>query len=327
MRSILAFAPAVVSLLVTSVAAAQDPVPPPQPTPDTASSSSEARPKDVEPKAPTAVSPWQLRGLSTGTSLRLDSTVAPYTSATTNLGYVETVSLFSASVQVAKEFAIQSKIGVVHSDPDSTGTAAGSGITNATVGGFYGTRLGSFFRFGAGAAVGLPIGQGSGNNPDPAVASAMKAAALARSGFDNTMFSVNEVGFPFGADLAYVRGRLTAQIEMNVIPSVRVQGELKSPDAQKVNSTAGIFLGYFLVANRLSVGAELRNQLYLSDPVAVQKDSTQRDSLSAAGGLRAYFPITANVMIKPGFSYGRGVYGAIADAHYQMVAFDLPVTF
>src|SRR5437879_7656085 len=119
MRHIVALQ-AVAGLLIGSVAAAQDPAPSPTSPADRAGPS-EAQPKEAAPKPPQAVSAFQLRGTSPSTQLRLDTTVAPYTVPSNRIGYLESVSLFSASVKVASTFAIQSRIGAVRSDPVSTG--------------------------------------------------------------------------------------------------------------------------------------------------------------------------------------------------------------
>lgn len=59
----------------------------------------------------------------------------------------------------------------------------------------------------------------------------------------------------------------------------------------------------------------------------MQKDSSQRDNLSAAAGVRASLPASDKVTMNPGVSYVRGLHGAIADAGYQMVQVDLPFSF
>lgn len=273
-----------------------------------------------------AVTAFQVRGTAPGNQVRLDTTVAPFYNPKTTAGSVETVSMLSASLRLARPFAIQARFGVVHVDPISSGSAA-SGITNATIGGQFGTRFARYFRAAASFGLGLPVGSGAGNSPNPDVAAAMKSASLARACMDNTMFTPNDMGFPVGADLAFVKGRFTAQMELNLIPSVRVQGSGKSPDASKLNFTSALFAGWFVVPERLSVGAELKNQAFVSTPVAVQKDASQRDNLSASGGVRVYLPVTPTVQMRPGISYGAGLYGPIADAHYQMVQVDVPVTF
>ena len=248
---------AIALLLLASAAGAQEPVNPPAPVPDDVSAA-QPKPKETE-RGARAVMAWQLRGLAPQTQLRLDNTLATYTNAKTGAGYYESVNLFSGSYQIAKHFALQGRFGAVHSDPVSVGKAA-SGITNATVGFAYGTNLSSSLRFAMAASVGIPVGSGSGNKPDADMAAAQKAAAPSRAYMDNTMFGVNDLGFPVGVDLGYVKGRFTAQAEANIITSARVQGEAKNPDTSKVNFTTGVATGYFIVPDRLSFGVELHNQ-------------------------------------------------------------------
>jgi hypothetical protein len=274
------------------------------------------------------VLPFQLRGVRPVTALRLDTTVAPFTDPKTHLGQTETVSFFSASGRVSDSVALSARFGVVRNDhPNPASSIAANGVTNVALGAMYGTKVARYLNLSASTGVVLPVGSGGGNSPDLDRAAAMKAGALARAGMDNGMFGVNELHIPLGLDAAYVRRGFTAQVEISLYTSVRARGEQRSPDKSKANATSGLFVGYFIVPRRFSVGAELRYQRFLSTPDAVAKDPSQRDNLTAGGGVRGHFQLASNVDFRPGLSYGAGLAGVAADRHYQMVGIDLPVVF
>ncbi len=174
--------------------------------------------------------------------------------------------------------------------------------------------------------IGAPIATGGGDSPDPNHVTMQREAMLARSAMDNASFTVNDVGFPSGLSLAYIRSGVTAQLDATVIPSVRVKGAAAQPDNSKVNSTYGFFLGYLFV-REVSIGAELRYQRYLTTPAAVAKDSSARDNLTMALGPRFHFEIADGTWVRPGLSYGRGLRGPSEQQSFQMVQLDVPFSF
>jgi hypothetical protein len=143
---------------------------------------------------------------------------------------------------------------------------------------------------------------------------------------DNATFSTNSLGFPTGVSFAFVGEGLTAQLDATIIPTFRVKGETAEPDPFKVNTTYGLFLGYF-VGHEISLGAEARYQYYLSTPAAVERDPSARTSFTLAGGFRAHLEFANSVWMRPGLCYGRGVSGPVEQQSFQMVQLDLPVSF
>jgi len=143
---------------------------------------------------------------------------------------------------------------------------------------------------------------------------------------DNASFAVNDLGFPTGLSLAYVKRDLTVQLDATVIPSARVRGKETQVDTSKVNSTYGVFLGY-LVVRELAVGAELRYQRYLSTPAAVERDPSTRDNLTFAIGPRLNIDLTDSVMVRPAITYGRGLRGPVESQSFQVVQLDVPFSF
>ena len=316
-------------LLSGSSARAQEVIGPQSPPEaDRPAAASEPAPPAAKPAPEPYVSPFQLRGVNPGTAVRLDTTVAPFTDSTTKASANQTVSLLSASAKLSSHVAASMRIGAVRTDIDAPdGKGPSTGFTNLNLGVMYGTTFGRHVRLAMNTGVALPTASGGGNNGDPAMAAAMKSGMYTRAMMDNGMFTIQDVGVPFGLDLAYTRYGLTVQVETTVIPTVRVRGEAKQTDSTKVNSTSAFFVGYYILPSRLSVGGELHYQRFLSTPAAVAKDESMRSNLSVSGGVRTYFKVASNVTFRPGVSVGTGLAGAIADRGYQMVQVDVPFAF
>jgi hypothetical protein len=274
-----------------------------------------------QPKPP-YTAPFQLRGVIPKNGVRIDTTLGLYHAGNSNAQV--TVMLLSGQWRVFEPLALQVRWGI---DSNQTGNAASrTGMLNPTVGALIGTALGSNFRLAWSVTIGLPIATGGGDNAEPEQAALQRQGALARSAMDNTSFAVNDVGFPTGMSLAYLKGGVTAQIDATVIPSVRMKAENTQPDSSKVNSTYGFFLGYLLV-HELSLGIELRYQRFLSTPAAVAKDESTRDNLSLAFGPRFVLDLTDTVSMRPAVTYGHGLRGPISEQSFQLVQLDIPISF
>lgn len=285
---------------------------PPKPEPSTTKPTS---------GAPPMVAPFGLRGLGVGTSVRIDQTFAPYTVA--DKGYFESVHFVSASLKVSDTFALSLRTGVDRYG--ASGESTTSGFLNTALGVHGATKLGRWFRFAASSGVVLPTANGGGNTPDASVAAAHRAGTLVRAFMAGSMFAANDLNVPFGVDFGFVAHGFTAQVETNVSAGFRVRGELVQADSTKVNTTSGVLVGYYVVPE-VSVGAELWYQRYLTTPAAVEKDPSQRDNLSVAGGVRATVK-GVGATFRPGVSYGVGLRGQVSDKHVHMLQIDLPVSF
>lgn len=311
----LAFTSTLAIALVAPQLRAEGPIADQPPKPE-----ANATPKSASGSAP-VVAAFGLRGVGAGSGIRLDQTFAPY--AVADKSYFESVHFLSGSYKLSDSFAISARTGVDRYGPSGASTT--TGVLNTALGIQGATKVGSWFRFAASSGVVLPTANGGGNSPNPDVAAAHKAGNLARAFMSGSMFAANEVTFPLGVDLAFVAKGFTAQIETGLSAAFRVRGEQATVDANKVNTGSGILVGYYVLPE-LSVGAELWYQRYLSTPTAVAKDSTQRDNLSVAGGVRAQVK-AAGTTFRPGVSYGVGLRGQVSDKHVQMVQIDLPVSF
>jgi len=268
--------------------------------------------------------PWQLRPAAILTVARLDSVVASFEDATGASG-VTAVSMLSGSYPLNPQIAAVARLGVLHLSPPQG--ASGDALANPALGAVYLVRPEPHTRVLVSAGFTLPVGSGGGNDPDPESAAAVRSGVLARSGMDNTMFAVNDFAFFPGVGVAYVRGGWTVHAEATLLALFRVRGEDVQPDKRKLNSTAGIHVGYF-VHPSVSLGAELRHQRWLSTPKAVADDmtGTLRETSTMAIGARFHIR-TGFGWIRPGIAYARGLDAPMTSAGYQIVQIDVPVFF
>jgi hypothetical protein len=265
--------------------------------------------------------PWQLRPIVPATAFRFDSSLAARKDAAGN-GAFTMANIFNFALKATDSFAPFVRFGVVD---DVTKQADSPALLDPMLGALFSTRLGHGLRLGVMAAVALPIGQGGGDHPDAGQAAAMKAGVFARSGMDNVLFGPNDLGLVEGLDLAYIAHGLTLQAEGTVIEAIRVRGAAAQPDAEKTNSTFGLYGGYF-VTSFLSLGAELRAQVFLSTPAAVKAGTSAREQLSVAAGPRFHVH-AGGVWLRPGISYARGFEKPMSTQDYNIVQIDLPFVF
>jgi hypothetical protein len=140
------------------------------------------------------------------------------------------------------------------------------------------------------------------------------------------MFAVNDLGLVPGVDVAYVAHGLTVQAEASLGQLVRTRGEAAQSDATRTNFLSGVHVGYFVLPF-LAAGVEGRYQRWLTTPAAVAKDSSMRDNLTAALGLRAVVPLSGGRRMLPGVSVAMGFRGPVGDRDYRIVQADLPIAF
>jgi hypothetical protein len=287
-------------------------------------SSLTARPTEIAPPRWPYASPFQLRNVMPRTGVRVDATLAPYTYRGADA--LETVVFLSGQVRVADKFSLQARWGV--DDNRVTGGQNNrTGILNPSVGALFGTPIGSVFRFAVSTAISLPLATGGGRNPDPDAVLLQRQGALARSSMDNASFAVNDLGFPTGVSLAYIQHGFTAQVDFTIIASGRVKGETSVTDSTKMNSTYGLFFGYFVLPELLSLGLELRYQYYLTPTEAVLRDPNARANLTLATGARLNFELSGSTRIRPGLCFGTGLLGPVYAESVRMVQLDIPVSF
>lgn len=272
--------------------------------------------------------PWQLRPAAAVNVVRWDTSSA-HSTPSANADADTLASTLLVSRKVTPTFAPLLRLGVIHNAP-STGSS-GTTFANPVVGAVWAPKLealGKDLRLSTFLGVALPLGMGGGDTPDAAEAATMKAAIPTRAALDNAMFAANFLTVFPGADLAYVKGGFTAQVEVTVLELIRARGSKVEKDEARTNLTSGLHLGYFVVPE-LSFGAELRYQRWLSTPAAVDADKTgaTRDNLSAALGARFHIPVADKVFLRPGIAYVRGLDDPMDAQGYQIIQLDVPLVF
>jgi hypothetical protein len=309
-----------------ALAEAQPPpeAPPPAPTavaPDTSTPPVTEAPPVAKPTPPPYSLPWQLRPAAAANVIRSD-TASGMRSVGGN-GGTTVVTTLLASYKVTPDLAVVVRGGFVNDSPplkDAT-----SAFLNPALGATYVFKLGSGFRLAPFLGVALPLGNGGGNTPDPAVRAALAAGILTRSSMDNALFGVNYLTpFP-GIDLAWTSGGFTAQAEATVYELIRARGDAIDKDATRTNFTSGLHVGYFIIP-ALSVGGELRYQRWLKNSTMAESDA-RRDTATAALGIRAHFKISDTMWLRPGVAFVQPIDAPMTDQSYHVAQLDVPFAF
>lgn len=286
------------SLLVASAASAQSPGPPPYSL------------------------PWLLRPTSAGTVMRLDSTLARFEDAAGRGGstFVESVIVsYRATPRLAPLF----RVSFVDNSPPGT-AASGSGLSNPLLGVSYAKPFGGPWRLALFGASTVPVGSGGGDSPSAGAAAALAAGIPARSAMDNALFAVNYWTVIGGIGVARVTRGLTLQGEATVLELIRVRGP-RSQDASRTNFTAGLHAGRFF-GTRVSLGAELRMQRWMTDAAPVKRDPRGRETLTFAVGPRFHWQIGGR-MVRPGLSWTHALDRPLSAQGYDMFQLDVPIAF
>jgi hypothetical protein len=265
--------------------------------------------------------------------VRSDSSFASYENAKAQGGFT-TVSTLLGSFRIpgtgdhpGTGLAPLLKLTVVNDSPPGTATG-GFAFVNPLVGASYAMSFGSGWRGSGFLGVTIPIGMGGGDTPDKGALDARNAGVIARADMDNSLFAVNDLAVIPGIDLAYVAHGFTAQVEATLFQLERVRGSTSQLEASKTNLTSGVHVGYFLL-DQLSIGAELRYQVWLNAPLAVDahKAGTSFDMVSMGVGPRLHIH-AGSVWIRPGISYTRGFdHPMTSPGDYNVVQLDVPVVF
>ncbi len=307
------------SLLSSTAALAQAPAP-------TATATGQpAAPSTAPPAAAPYSLPWQLRPALALTVVRSDTSFALLEDASARGGSTIVSSLLG-TYKLTPQLAPLLRLAFVDNAPP-TGASSRT-LVNPVVGATYALKPTDELRLALFLGVAIPVGMGGGDTPDAADAAATKSGIAARSAMDNAMFAVNYLTVFPGADLAYVKGGFTAQLEVTVLELLRVRGDKVEKDEARTNLTAGLHLGYFVIPE-LSLSGEIRYQRWLSTPAAVAADVTGavRDTLTVAMGPRFHFKVGDSTWIRPGVAYAQGLDDPMSKQSYRIVQLDLPVSF
>jgi hypothetical protein len=270
--------------------------------------------------------PWQLRPVTIGDVVRLDSAAAVFNDANGNLDEA-VATVLSASYQITRDWAPMVRLGFVGND--APGAALdGTSFVNPLVGATYARRMGSSYRLALFGATTIPVGTGGGDAPNVGAVKTNAASIVARPA-DDAMFAVNYVTEILGVDFAYVNHGFTAQAEATLLQFVRVRGD-KSAAATgrfRTNSAMGLHLGYF-IGSHFSLGGDLRYQRWLSSTDA----NIDMDMATVAAGPRLHFRLGKQAWIRPGISFVRGLDARGLDmplitARTTAVQIDVPIMF
>lgn len=281
--------------------------------------------------------PWQLRPVTAGNLVRVDSTAAGFNDANGNLD-LALASVLTVSYRLRGHWAPMLRLGFVGNNAPGAAHDGGS-FANPVVGATYAREFGSY-RLALFGATTIPVGLGGGNAPNPAAARAATASTTARPA-DDAMFAVNYLTPIFGVDFAYVNHGFTAQLEVTVQPMFRVRGDQNAAatDSFRMNAAAGLHLGCF-IGSHVSLGADLRYQRWLSHPTTpdaangahVPITGARMDTVTVALGLRLHFNLGGHANIHPGLSLtrgfdARGFDAPLVTAETTAVQIDIPVFF
>jgi hypothetical protein len=293
---------------------------------DLAAESEPAPAPEAKPTPAPYSLPWQV---TPGTGVRSDTVLAFYKPSGTTDGRSTLVTQLSGSYKVMPDLAVSLKLSFTRTVPGDFDPQ--TAFQNPLLGALYGMKPSPDLRLGLFFGLSLPFGSGGGD-VDPTDTSQLEALAAqatgsaARSAMEGSMFAPNHLTpFP-GVSLAYVKNRLTAQVDFTLFPLIRVKGTSTQSDGLLVNSTYGVHVGYFVI-DMLSAGAELRYQRLLKARDGVDGGAAARDTLTVAVGPRVHLKLGETTWIRPGIAYIRGLDKPLTDANYNMFQLDVPVAF
>jgi hypothetical protein len=235
---------------------------------------------------------WQLRPVTIGNVVRIDSAAAAFNDSNGNLD-LAVATTWTGSYQLSEHWAPMVRMGLVGNN--APGAALdGSSFANPLVGATYARRMDSH-RLAVFGAVTLPLGTGNART---------HLASMTARPADRALFDVDNMAGIGGVDFAYVHRGFTAQGEVTLVQSVAT-----------TRASVGLHLGY-LVGWHVAVGGDLHYE----------------DTLTASVGVRTQFKLGKQTWIRPGIALFRGLDERGLDAplltpQTTAVQIDIPVAF
>ena len=269
--------------------------------------------------------PWLLRPAMPGSVLRLDETMAFLEDPASGEAGGTYVTSLIATWRASPSWVPIFRQTFIHDAPPGSGTPSANAFSNPLLGINYFHPLRAGWRWTGFFASTIPVGSGGGDDPDPGKAAAQSAAVPARSAMDNALFAVNYWTVIGGLGLARVTPGLTLQAEVTVLQLFRVRGP-ESQDGSRTNLTAGLHAGHFF-SPRISLGAEVRLQNWLTDAAPVRNDPSARQQLTLGLGPRLHFKLGGGRVLRPGLSYTRAFDDPMDRSGYDVVQVDVPFAF
>jgi hypothetical protein len=283
----------------------------------------QAAAQTASPPPPPYSLPWLLRPVVPASVVRLDETLAFLEDPASGNGGATYVTSLIATWRASPRWVPIFRETFIHNDPP-TGPNPSSAFSNPLLGINHLRPLGKDWRFSGFFASTIPIGSGGGDAPDPGRSAAQSAAIPARSSMDNALFAVNYWTVIGGLGFARVTRGLTLQGEVTVLQLFRVRGP-ETQDDTRTNLTAGVHAGHFF-SPRVSLGAEVRLQRWLTDAAPVRNDPSAREQLTFGLGPRLHFKLGSH-WVRPGISYTRAFDDPMKRQGYDVVQLDVPVAF
>ena len=268
--------------------------------------------------------PWLLRPASPASVVRLDETLAFFDDPASGFGGSTYVSSLIATYRASDRWVPIFRETFIHNDPPGTAASA-SAFSNPLLGVNYFRPLGGGWRWTGFFASTIPIGSGGGDDPDSAKAAAQTAAIPARSSMDNALFAVNYWTVIGGLGLARITKDLTLQAEVTVLQLTRARGP-DTQDKSRTNFTAGLHAGHFF-SPKLSVGAELRVQRWLTNAAPVRSDPSARQQVTLGLGPRFHFKLGGKRWLRPGLSWTRAFDDPMKKSSYDVFQLDVPFAY
>jgi hypothetical protein len=279
----------------------------------------------ASPAPPPYSLPWLLRPAVPGSVLRLDESLAFLEEPATGQGGATYVTSLIVAYRLTPRWVPIFRETYIHDDPPASGAPSADAFSNPLLGVNYFHPLGGGWRWTGFLASTVPVGSGGGDDPDTAKANAQTAAMRARSAMDNALFSVNYWTVIGGLGLARITRGLTLQAEVTVFQLTRVRGP-ETQDGSRTNLTAGLHAGHFF-SPKVSLGAEIRLQNWLSDAAPVRSDPSARQQLTLGLGPRLHFKLAEGRLLRPGLSYTRAFDDPMKRSGYDVVQIDVPFAF
>ena len=263
--------------------------------------------------------------MTPATVVRLDETLAFFEDPASGSGGATYVTSLIATWRASPRWVPLFRQTFIHNDPPTGATASASAFSNPALGISNLRPLGRDWRLSVFFASTIPIGSGGGDDPDTDRAAAQTAAQPARSSIDNALFAVNYWTLIGGVGIARITPGLTLQGEVTVFQLFRARGP-ETQDGTRTNLTAGLHAGHFF-SPRVSLGAEVRMQHWLTNASPVRSDATAQEQLTFGVGPRFHFKLDKGRWVRPGISYSRAFDDPMKRQGYDQVQFDVPFAF
>ena len=268
--------------------------------------------------------PWLLRPVMPASVVRLDETLAFFDDSASGQGGGTYVTSLIATYRISPRWVPIFRQTFIRNSPPGASPSANA-FSNPLLGVNYLHPLDGGWRWTGFFASTIPIGSGGGDTPDSAKADAQSAAGPARSNMEGSLFAVNYWTVIGGLGLARITRGLTLQAEATVFQLTRVRGP-ETQDASRTSLTAGLHAGHFF-SPRVSLGADLRVQRWLTNAAPVRNDPTARQQVTLGLGPRFHFKVGEKRWLRPGLSYTRAFDDPMKRSGYDILQVDVPLAF